>query len=89
MLSSEELAIRRVETRIKEGGHSIPKTVIRRRFKRGLSNLFNLYMPIVDQWIIVDNSEENFKFIAEGAKENMIIKDVPVWEVLKNKYYWS
>jgi predicted ABC-type ATPase len=34
-LNSEELAISRVKTRVKEGGHYIPEDVIRRRYKSG------------------------------------------------------
>ena len=41
-LDSEELAISRVETRVKEGGHHIPEDVIRRRYKSGLKNFFQL-----------------------------------------------
>lgn len=38
-LDSVELAFRRVQYRVANGGHSIPETVIRRRFNRGLENL--------------------------------------------------
>lgn len=47
-LESEELAISRVETRVKEGGHHIPEEVIRRRYKSGLKNFFNLFLSKVD-----------------------------------------
>ena len=39
-LDSEQLAIERVETRVKEGGHNIPKDVIIRRYYAGIRNLF-------------------------------------------------
>lgn len=66
-LDSEELAISRVETRVKEGGHFIPEEVIRRRYTGGLSNFFNLFLPKVDNWLFVNNSEDNYEIIAEGA----------------------
>lgn len=47
-LDSEELAILRVETRVKEGGHHIPEDVIRRRYKNGLKHFFNLFLSKVD-----------------------------------------
>ncbi|WP_332913099.1 zeta toxin family protein [Algoriphagus boritolerans] len=42
-LNSVELAISRVETRVKEGGHNIPEDVIRRRYKHGLKNFFQSF----------------------------------------------
>jgi predicted ABC-type ATPase len=87
ILDSQELAIKRVQTRVQEGGHNIPKEVIKRRFKNGLNNLFNLYIPIVDKWIIIDNSGENFEVIGEGYKNETVIKNQKVWATLKDKYY--
>lgn len=55
-LETEKLAINRVERRVEEGGHHIPTNAIIRRYNRGIKNLLNLYIPIVDRWMIVDNS---------------------------------
>lgn len=85
-LDSQELAIKRVKTRVQEGGHNIPKEVIVRRYEKGLQNLFRLYIPIVDKWLLVDNSGENFEFIGEGSKNDTIIKNENKWCSLKNKY---
>lgn len=41
-LNSQDLAVKRVETRVKEGGHDIPEKVIRRRYENGLNNFFDL-----------------------------------------------
>ncbi|HEY4151421.1 MAG TPA: zeta toxin family protein, partial [Chitinophagaceae bacterium] len=54
-LDSPETAIQRVADRVAEGGHNIPEDVIKRRYYRGIFNLMNLYMPICDRWIIVNN----------------------------------
>jgi len=56
-LPDPEFAIRRVERRVRFGGHDIPAATIRRRFQRGLENLRNLYLGIVDEWSIYDGSE--------------------------------
>ena len=85
-LNSKELAIKRVKVRVHEGGHDIPMKVIQRRYESGLRNLFQLYIPIVDKWFMVDNSEEKFKFIAEGTKNDEIVKNHDVWMQLKQKY---
>lgn len=71
-LSSPELAIKRVEDRVKSGGHHVPEDVIRRRYDAGTSNLFSLYTPIADYWLVVNNSENPFSLIAEGKKDDMI-----------------
>lgn len=51
-----ELALTRIEQRVRAGGHFIPEEVVRRRFARGLRNLFQIYAPIFDAWLILDNS---------------------------------
>lgn len=47
-LPSADLAVDRVASRVKQGGHNIPEADIRRRYARGLKNLFDLYLPVVD-----------------------------------------
>jgi predicted ABC-type ATPase len=65
-LRSPDLAVERVALRVKSGGHSIPEEVIRRRYERGRSNLLNLYLPICDDWMIFDNSQPEYRLVAEG-----------------------
>lgn len=55
-LGSPEEAIARVAERVRQGGHAIPESVIRRRYAAGLSNFFALYAPLVDAWVLYDNS---------------------------------
>mgnify|MGYP000598248628 CR=1 FL=1 len=86
-LNSSELAIRRVKTRVIEGGHDIPEPVIKRRFENGLKNFFNRYMPIVDSWMLIDNSNENFEFIAKGSFKEISYNNEKKWNELKTKYY--
>lgn len=45
-LTSSELAIERVKTRVLAGGHNIDTETIIRRYKAGIKNLFNLYIPV-------------------------------------------
>jgi predicted ABC-type ATPase len=44
-LRNADLAIERVRTRVIEGGHHIETEVIRRRYKNGIKNLFEIYLP--------------------------------------------
>ena len=55
-LPSAELAIERVAQRVRQGGHDIPPDTIRRRFTAGLTNFDTLYTPLVDSWLLLDNS---------------------------------
>ena len=64
-LQNVELAIERVKTRVFEGGHHIETDVIKRRYKRGIKNLFEIYLPIADEVMIFDNSEGKHDLIAE------------------------
>lgn len=66
-LQNVDLAIERVKTRVKEGGHNIDAAIIKRRYSRGIENLFKIYLPIVDETLIFDNSYENQELIAEKS----------------------
>lgn len=54
-LPSPEMAEMRVAQRVAEGGHDIPREVIRRRYWLGLRNLLEIYAPEVDVWSMYDN----------------------------------
>jgi predicted ABC-type ATPase len=47
-LPDVNMAISRVKSRVKQGGHNIPISVIQRRYASGLKNLFQLYRPLAD-----------------------------------------
>jgi predicted ABC-type ATPase len=84
-LSTPELAIKRVENRVKGGGHNIPEDVIRRRYASGIRNLFSLYMPASDYWMVINNSQNPFTIVAEGKKEVIIeIHDQDVFHKIKH-----
>lgn len=86
-LESEELAISRVEHRVKEGGHFIPEKIIRRRFKRGLHNFFNLFLPIFDNWLFINNSGDEYEVIAEGTYGEEEVGNHKLWNTLKQRYH--
>ena len=72
-LRDMELAKYRVSSRVKEGGHNIPVGVIERRYSAGIRNLFDIYLGIVDQVLIFDNSDGKHEFIAKKSKDSPII----------------
>ena len=51
-----QLALKRIEERVRRGGHNIPANVARRRYGKGLINLFRHYMALVDYCAVFDNS---------------------------------
>lgn len=71
-LNDVELAVERVKTRVREGGHNIPEEVITRRYKNGIKNLFEIYLPIVDEATIFDNSLGVPKFVAHQNQNREI-----------------
>lgn len=86
-LHSPDLAISRVKNQVKEGGHNIPEHVIRRRYINGLKNFFKLYLPMIDNWMFINNSGETYEIVAEGSFEDMIINNDPLWNQIKGEYY--
>jgi predicted ABC-type ATPase len=85
-LSTVDLAIERVKMRVSEGGHNIPEETIRRRYKSGIINLLDLYIPVCDYWILINNSENPFKVIAEGLKDTELdIKDRLIWNKINEQ----
>lgn len=55
-LDTPETALSRVKSRVEQGGHNVPEDTIRRRFVNGLANFHHLYKPLVDTWMLYDNS---------------------------------
>lgn len=49
-LDNVDAAIDRVAERVRQGGHHIPVSVIRRRYKAGWENFQSTYFPLVDNW---------------------------------------
>ena len=84
-LNSVNLAEERVARRVSRGGHNIAKDVIKRRYHLGLHNLFEVFIPIVDEWIIVDNSITPREILAESAPNKVeIIHNKVKFEKLKD-----
>jgi len=86
-LQNSELAKERVKTRVLEGGHNIPPDIIDRRYLNGIRNLFEIYLEIVDQSYIFDNSEGKPILIAEKSiNEDIVIHNIKRFTDLK-KYH--
>ncbi len=85
-LESVEMAIDRVARRVKEGGHNIETEVIRRRYNRGIKNLFEIYIPLVSETIIYNNSFGKPELVvSKSLGKKFEIKNFEVWEKLKSQ----
>ncbi len=84
-IKSPEMAIERVRNRAALGGHDIPGDVVRRRYYAGLHNLFEIYIPLCDYWILADNSDQSLSLIAEGFNsEPLVIHDHHLYKKLRD-----
>jgi predicted ABC-type ATPase len=72
-LQTAELAISRVAKRVSDGGHHVPEEDLRRRYDRGLRNLFELYRPLLDEWTLLDNSESRIVPVAKEVAGSVLI----------------
>ena len=84
-LPHADLAVARVAERVRQGGHHVPDAVVRRRFAAGLSNLFRIYIGVVDGWHVYDNSSlAGPRIIASGAAGGPpTITDPETWSSLE------
>lgn len=55
-LNKISLNISRIKKRVSQGGHHIPTKTVRRRHLRCFENFWNIYRPLSDEWLILDNS---------------------------------
>lgn len=74
-----QLAIRRVRDRIRRGGHDVPEDDIRRRFSRGVKNLFAEYRPLLDTWTILDNSGSRPRLVAHAREGDIQVIDAALF----------
>lgn len=82
-LLTPDHAIERVAQRVKEGGHNIPVDVIRRRYQAGIENLFNIYIPIVDSWMLIENQSNPRIIISIGKQHDTRISNNELFEKIK------
>jgi predicted ABC-type ATPase len=74
-LDSPDTCVRRVQARVRGGGHNVPEEDIRRRFLRSCRNFWHIYREIADYWYVIYNSSGEFKRIASGEPNTISILD--------------
>ncbi len=80
-LPDPDIAVARVATRVRDGGHDIPDATVRRRYYSGLCNFFRLYRPIADHWRFYDNTGTSGpRLISTGSGTvDLEIRDLRLW----------
>jgi predicted ABC-type ATPase len=81
-ISSIKLAVERIKTRVRNGGHDIPESIVHRRFDRSLGNFFEYYQPLAESWTIFDNSGETPRMIAFKESGKLEVLDSELFSVL-------
>jgi predicted ABC-type ATPase len=83
-LPTPETALERVARRVHEGGHAIPSDVVIRRWKSGLANMRNLYLPLSDGAAIHDNSDGTRILVAERTTDApLVVHDAARWAMIE------
>ena len=78
LTSSSDINVRRVQERVRNGGHDVPEEKIRSRYTRSLQNLAKL-VRIADQTRVIDNSGTEPSLICEVAGTSVRIWESEVW----------
>jgi predicted ABC-type ATPase len=80
-LSSPDMAVRRVADRVRMGGQTVPEDAIRRRYRGGIRNFFELYRPIASHWRFYDSTGSQPRLIAQGGQDGtQEVYDEYVWQ---------
>jgi len=66
-LPSAEESWMRVQNRVAEGGHAVPKDAVFRRYPRIKRNVAQYYAPLMDEWYVWDASQVATNFIAKSG----------------------
>jgi len=65
-LRSKNLALRRIASRVKQGGHQVPRVDAIRRFDRSWLNFQSIYRLLADEWTVYDNSHDKPRVLEQG-----------------------
>jgi len=68
-------ANRRIEERVRKGGHYVSPEVVRRRFLGSLNNLFHVYFDLADHIAIIDNAKDEPRVIAQKTRSRFAVID--------------
>lgn len=87
-LESPELAVERVRSRVRMGGHDVPEDTVRRRYARGLRHFFDSYWEAVDHWRMYDNSRLNdpVRIASGGRARSLEVNQPSKWDRIVEEF---
>ena len=72
-VDSPDVCIKRIESRVRNGGHFVPPEDVKRRYLRGKINFLTLYSSLADYWLLFYNGGTDFSLVAYGNGEPNIV----------------
>ncbi|MDO8804031.1 MAG: zeta toxin family protein [Elusimicrobiota bacterium] len=82
---SSDLSLLRVKNRAADGGHNVPAVDVCRRFKRSITNFFEVYMHSSTTWMLFDTSGTSPVLAAKGKNGALIIENADVYARITGK----
>jgi len=65
-LGTTQLALRRIASRVRQGGHNVPRVDVVRRFSRSWGNFRDVYRALADSWAVYDNSGDEPRLLEKS-----------------------
>jgi predicted ABC-type ATPase len=66
-LGTTQLALRRIASRVRQGGHNVPRVDVVRRFSRSWENFQGVYRGLADSWAVYDNSGDEPRLLEKSS----------------------
>ena len=85
-ISSVELALSRIRSRVSLGGHDVPAADVRRRFGRSIRNFLVHYRPLADSWTLYDNTTAMPGIVASGERDRLQVGEARLYNDLLKRY---
>lgn len=64
----------------------MPPEVVKSRFVRSVYNFFHLYRPLLDSWMLFDNSADLPRLIADEESGNLAVIDDKLFSMIERSY---
>ena len=79
-----DFSVSRVAGECRPGGHHMPEETIRRRYRPGSANFFDLYRRIADVWVVYDNTRSASRADRRGRMDDDDeIDDPELWNAFE------
>jgi predicted ABC-type ATPase len=81
-LKDYNIAIDRIKERVKIGEHNVEDEIVIRRYFKGIKNFNNIFINLVDNWFVYDNSGKSPELVACGNSDVKKIINNETWQKL-------